>query len=143
VRGGKQLPLKAIVDEAIALGGCETVKDVIVDGYGRQTYAIISYAGMMGLGNKYTAVPWVTVAEALQRDRLLMDQGQLENAPLLSSAQPDSANRSWRGEADSYWRGKVALGAGSATVPDELNARAPVSQSETPPEKRIPPERRK
>ena len=30
VRGGKQLPLKAIVDEAIALGGCETVKDVIV-----------------------------------------------------------------------------------------------------------------
>ena len=30
VRGGKQLPLKAIVDEAIALGGCDTVKDVIV-----------------------------------------------------------------------------------------------------------------
>jgi len=29
-RGGKQLPLKAIVDEAIALGGCESVKNVIV-----------------------------------------------------------------------------------------------------------------
>jgi PRC-barrel domain protein len=120
-----------------------TVKDVIVDGYGRQTYAIISYAGMMGLGNKYTAVPWVTVAEMLQRDRLLMDQAQLENAPLLSSAKPDSTNRSWRREADSYWRGKVALGAGSATVPTELNARAPVSQSETPPEARTPPEQRK
>ena len=26
VRGGKQLPLKAIVDEAIALGGCESVE---------------------------------------------------------------------------------------------------------------------
>ncbi|HVE51095.1 MAG TPA: acetate--CoA ligase [Casimicrobiaceae bacterium] len=29
-RGGKALPLKAIVDEAIAMGGCESVKNVIV-----------------------------------------------------------------------------------------------------------------
>jgi acyl-coenzyme A synthetase/AMP-(fatty) acid ligase len=30
VRGGKQLPLKSIVDEALALGGCDSVKNVIV-----------------------------------------------------------------------------------------------------------------
>ncbi|MDR6859519.1 acetate--CoA ligase [Variovorax guangxiensis] len=30
LRGGKRLPLKAIVEEAMALGGCESVKDVIV-----------------------------------------------------------------------------------------------------------------
>jgi len=30
VRGGKQLPLKSIVDEALALGGCDTVKNVLV-----------------------------------------------------------------------------------------------------------------
>ena len=29
-RGGKALPLKAIVDEAIAMGGCETIQNVIV-----------------------------------------------------------------------------------------------------------------
>jgi acetyl-CoA synthetase len=30
LRGGKQLPLKSIVDDAIALGGCSSVKNVIV-----------------------------------------------------------------------------------------------------------------
>ncbi|WP_334188206.1 acetate--CoA ligase [Noviherbaspirillum sp.] len=30
VRGGKQLPLKAIVDEALGMGGCEGIKNVVV-----------------------------------------------------------------------------------------------------------------
>lgn len=94
-----------------------TVKDVIVDGYGRATYAVIAYGGMMGLGNKYTAVPWTTVAAMLHSDRLLVDQSKLENAPILAGAKPESANAPWRHAADTYWRGKVALGPASMTMP--------------------------
>ena len=43
VRGGKQLPLKAIVDEALAMGGCDTINNVIV--YQRTGAAINWVAG--------------------------------------------------------------------------------------------------
>lgn len=43
VRGGKQLPLKTIVDEALSLGGCEAVKNVIV--YKRTGADVVMQAG--------------------------------------------------------------------------------------------------
>ena len=43
MRGGKELPLKAIVDEGIALGGCESIKNVIV--YQRTATACAMVAG--------------------------------------------------------------------------------------------------
>ncbi len=43
MRGGKELPLKAIVDEGLALGGCDTIKIVYV--YQRTTTACAMVAG--------------------------------------------------------------------------------------------------
>ena len=43
MRGGKELPLKAIVDEALAMGGCEAVKHVLV--YERTATACKMVAG--------------------------------------------------------------------------------------------------
>ena len=43
VRGGRELPLKAIVDEALSLGGCENVKSVLV--YERTTSPCNMVAG--------------------------------------------------------------------------------------------------
>jgi acetyl-CoA synthetase len=43
MRGGKELPLKAIVDEALAMGGCEAIKTVFV--YQRTTTACAMVSG--------------------------------------------------------------------------------------------------
>ena len=43
MRGGKELPLKAIVDEALAMGGCESIKTVLV--YQRTSTACNMVAG--------------------------------------------------------------------------------------------------
>lgn len=85
------------------------VQEVVIDGYGRPSFAIVSYGGLMGFGIKYTAIPWVTVAEMLDKDRLLVDRSNLESAPLLSSATPQSGDRGWRRRAESYWNAKVAV----------------------------------
>jgi sporulation protein YlmC with PRC-barrel domain len=83
------------------------VQDVVIDGYGRASFAIVSYGGLMGVGTRYTAVTWAAVAEMLDRDRLLVDRSHLENAPLLLYAKPEAGDKDWRRAAESYWNGKV------------------------------------
>ena len=53
LRGGKELPLKAIVDEGIALGGCESIKNVIV--YQRTPTACNMVAGRDSMMHEVTA----------------------------------------------------------------------------------------
>jgi acetyl-CoA synthetase len=43
LRGGKQLPLKQIVDDAIALGGCDSIRDVVVY---KRTGGAIAWTGL-------------------------------------------------------------------------------------------------
>ncbi|MDO9402635.1 MAG: acetate--CoA ligase [Polaromonas sp.] len=53
LRGGKELPLKAIVDEGIAMGGCESIKNVIV--YQRTPTACNMVEGRDSLMHEVTA----------------------------------------------------------------------------------------
>jgi len=70
VRGGKHLPLKAIVDEALALGGCEAIRNVVVY---RRTGGDISFSAprdlwLHELVEKQTAVcepEWVNAEHPL------------------------------------------------------------------------------
>jgi hypothetical protein len=85
------------------------VQGVVMDGYGRPGFAIVSHGGVMGLGSRYAAIPWASVAEMLERDRLLVDRSNLENAPSLLSAKPQPGDKDWRRAAEAYWTGKIVV----------------------------------
>jgi sporulation protein YlmC with PRC-barrel domain len=96
--------MKIVTPAGASLG---KVNEVIVDGYGRATFALVSYGGVFGVGTKYTALPWAVVAELLDRDRLVVEKASLENAPQLLKAKPGADDRQWRVNAEDYWKRRL------------------------------------
>jgi sporulation protein YlmC with PRC-barrel domain len=78
------------------------IKHVVIDKSGQTSYAIIAYGATAG---KQTAVPWAAVSPMIQGDKLVMDQSQLEQAPVLAKSQKlDPASGTWSRDANVYWR---------------------------------------
>lgn len=73
------------------------IEDIMLDvETGRVAYAVLSFGGFLGMGNKLFAVPW----QALQLDRenhrfiLDVDKARLENAPGFDKDNwPDAADQ--------------------------------------------------
>lgn len=85
---------------------------------GRVAYAVLSFGGFMGMGDKLFAVPW----DALQlkpRDRskdnelifiFNVDKDRLKSAPGFDkNAWPDMADPTWSTNVEKYWEKESAL----------------------------------
>jgi sporulation protein YlmC with PRC-barrel domain len=60
------------------------LKDIMIDtANGKIAYGVLSFGGVLGLGEKLFAVPWeaITVDEANQQLILNVDKDRLKNAP--------------------------------------------------------------
>ena len=78
------------------------VKEVVIDKSGQASYAVIAYGPTAG---KQTAVPWAAVTPMIHGDKVVMDQAQLEQAPVLSKGQKmDPSSGTWSRDANVYWR---------------------------------------
>ena len=83
------------------------IKEIMLDvPNGRIAYAVLSFGGFLGMGNKLFAVPW----EALKLDTenecfvLNADKQRLENAPGFDPDRwPDMADSTWQNEVHSYY----------------------------------------
>ena len=75
------------------------IEDLVIDaGAGRIAYAVLSFGGFLGMGDKFFAIPWNAFHFNLKENRavLNLDKKKLENAPGF-----DKDN--WPNMADSTW----------------------------------------
>jgi len=76
------------------------IKDVMIDlSSGRVTYAVVSFGGLLGIGNKLFAVPLQALEQDAANNCFVLDttKEKLENAQGFDKDHwPDFADRSWQ-----------------------------------------------
>ncbi len=83
------------------------IKELMIDiPSGRVAYAVLSFGGLLGAGNKLFAMPWdaFTVDEDEKEFVLNADKTLLDNAPGFDKDNwPDMADPSWGSQIYSYY----------------------------------------
>jgi sporulation protein YlmC with PRC-barrel domain len=83
------------------------VHDIMLDvPTGRIAYAVLSFGGVLGIGNKLFAIPWGRLAldEDNKEFRLDVDRETLERAPGFDKDNwPDMADPAWGGQIHSHY----------------------------------------
>jgi sporulation protein YlmC with PRC-barrel domain len=86
------------------------VHEIMIDtATGRVAYAVLSFGGFLGMGDKLFAIPWSRLS--LDEDRqvfvLNVDKTTLEQAPGFDKNNwPDMEDRAWSTEIYSYYRSR-------------------------------------
>lgn len=84
------------------------IEDIVLDGQdNRVSYAVLSFGGVMGMGEKYFAIPWSSFEHrADQKDRVYLNiaADRLKDAPGFDKNNwPDTASASYRNSVDTYY----------------------------------------
>lgn len=83
------------------------IEDIVIDmGEGRIAYAVLSFGGFLGVGDKFFALPPDMLEWSPEDDTLLLnvDKSSLEKAPGFDKDNwPDLADRKWGSSIYSYY----------------------------------------
>jgi sporulation protein YlmC with PRC-barrel domain len=94
------------------------IKDIMLDMYtGRVSYAVLSFGGLLGLGEKLFAVPWSALILDTEHKRFVLnvDKERLRQAPGFDKDHwPNMADQSWAHGIHAYY--------GTTPYPDEPRA---------------------
>ncbi len=85
-----------------------SVKEVMVDLHtGRVAYVVLSFGGMLGVGDKLFAIPWGALTLAADEPALVLNatKDQLKNAPGFDKDDwPDFADPTWHASIHEHYR---------------------------------------
>jgi PRC-barrel domain len=83
------------------------IEDLVIDtSAGRIAYAVLSFGGFLGLGDKYFAIPWEAFRLDISDKRAVLnvDRRLLENAPGFEKDNwPNMADTAWGGQVFSHY----------------------------------------
>jgi uncharacterized protein YjbJ (UPF0337 family)/sporulation protein YlmC with PRC-barrel domain len=83
------------------------IEDIVIDmESGRIAYAVLSFGGFLGFGNKLFAIPWEALRLSSQDDEFILHVNKevLENAPGFDKDHwPEMADRQWGASVYSYY----------------------------------------
>jgi sporulation protein YlmC with PRC-barrel domain len=90
------------------------VHHLMIDKYtGQVAYAVLSFGGFLGIGEKYHPLPWKMLTYDTRMDGYVvdLDRSKLENAPSYASTEsPNWSDRSYTDRIDQYWRNDRTAG---------------------------------
>lgn len=96
-------------DEVINVSGEDLgeVEEIMIDfASGRVAYAVLSFGGFMGMGDKLFAIPWEAMHLDQEREcfQLNVDRETLENAPGFDKDDwPEFADKKWATRIHDYY----------------------------------------
>jgi sporulation protein YlmC with PRC-barrel domain len=84
------------------------IHELVIDAKdGRMAYAVLSFGGFMGMGNKLFAIPWNAFEFAKTENKLILNVGKekLKTAPGFDqeATWPDFADRAWGSSIYQYY----------------------------------------
>ena len=104
VRGRDVIGADVVNRDGESLG---SIQDLVFDApTGRIAYAVLSFGGFLGVGNKLFALPWPALQWSLDRNAFVLDipRERLESAPGFDPDNwPDMANREWQTDVSGYY----------------------------------------
>jgi len=84
------------------------IKEIMLDmRTGKVNYAVLSFGGFLGMGEKLFAVPWNALKLDTVNERFILDvdKDRLKNAPGFDKDHwPDMADQNWQNKIHAYYK---------------------------------------